>query len=66
MKNKITSLKQNLHYGDKQAIAKKLGCSLPSVRKALSKECGFSDLDIKIYKVASKIINKRQRQIKNL
>ena len=66
MKRRIKQLKSELRYGDKQMIANTLGISLPPIRKAFQKECGFSDLDIKIYKVASNIINDRKQQIKNL
>lgn len=66
MQEKIEQLKTQLRYGDKQMIAHNLGISFPPVTKAFRKVSGFSDLDVKIYKEASRIINERKNIIKKL
>jgi hypothetical protein len=66
MQKKIKKLKSELRYGDMRRIAYTLCVSLPTIRKAFKKECGFSDTDIKIYKEVSRIINERKNIIKKL
>lgn len=66
MKNKVRKLKMALRYGDVKRICTACGVTQPTVTSAFKRERNFSDLDIKIYEEASRIINERKNQIKNL
>ena len=66
MKNKVRKLKMALRYGDVKRICNACGVTQPTVAAAFKREKNFSDLDIKIYEEASRIIKERKSIIKNL